>query len=90
MKQDIKHTSLHHKFRLTLSTGNIRVYCRVRPFLPGQANSSSSVAGMEERTITIITPTKYGKDGSKSFTFNKVFGPAATQGYILLHMLTHN
>ena len=46
----------------------------------GQANSLTSVAGMEERTITIITPTKYGKDGSKSFTFNKVFGPAATQG----------
>uniref|UniRef100_A0ACD5XN30 Uncharacterized protein n=1 Tax=Avena sativa TaxID=4498 RepID=A0ACD5XN30_AVESA len=59
--------------------GNIRVYCRVRPFLPGQANSSTSVVGMEERTIAIITPTKYGKDGSKSFTFNKVFGPSATQ-----------
>jgi len=63
-----------------LSLGNIRVYCRVRPFLPGQISSLSSVAGMEERTITIMTPTKYGKDGSKSFTFNKVFGPAATQG----------
>uniref|UniRef100_A0A453K096 Kinesin motor domain-containing protein n=1 Tax=Aegilops tauschii subsp. strangulata TaxID=200361 RepID=A0A453K096_AEGTS len=66
--------------------GNIRVYCRVRPFLPGQANSSSSVAGMEERTITIITPTKYGKDGSKSFTFNKVFGPAATQEEVFSDM----
>ncbi|XP_044984378.1 kinesin-like protein KIN-14Q isoform X1 [Hordeum vulgare subsp. vulgare] len=66
--------------------GNIRVYCRVRPFLPGQANSSSSVAGMEERTITITTPTKYGKDGSKSFTFNKVFGPAATQEEVFSDM----
>ncbi|VAI14289.1 unnamed protein product [Triticum turgidum subsp. durum] len=66
--------------------GNIRVYCRVRPFLPGQANSSSSVAGMEERTITIITPAKYGKDGSKSFTFNKVFGPAATQEEVFSDM----
>lgn len=66
--------------------GNIRVYCRVRPFLPGQTNSSTSVAGMEERTITIITPTKYGKDGSKSFTFNKVFGPAATQEEVFSDM----
>jgi len=52
----------------------------VRPFLPGQISSSSSVAGMEERTITINAPTKYAKDGTKYFTFNKVFGPAATQG----------
>lgn len=66
--------------------GNIRVYCRVRPFLPGQENSSTSVTGMEERTITIITPTKYGKDGSKSFTFNKVFGPAATQEEVFSDM----
>ncbi|WVZ90635.1 hypothetical protein U9M48_036920 [Paspalum notatum var. saurae] len=66
--------------------GNIRVYCRVRPFLPGQARSFSSVAGIEERTITIVTPTKYGKDGSKSFTFNKVFGPAATQDEVFSDM----
>ncbi|CAD6267589.1 unnamed protein product [Miscanthus lutarioriparius] len=66
--------------------GNIRVYCRVRPFLPGQISSLSSVAGMEERTITIMTPTKYGKDGSKSFTFNKVFGPAATQDEVFSDM----
>ncbi|CAL5093170.1 unnamed protein product [Urochloa decumbens] len=66
--------------------GNIRVYCRVRPFLPGQMSSSSSVAGMEERTITISTATKYAKDGSKSFTFNKVFGPAATQDEVFSDM----
>ncbi|AQK40212.1 P-loop nucleoside triphosphate hydrolase superfamily protein with CH (Calponin Homology) domain [Zea mays] len=66
--------------------GNIRVYCRVRPFLPGQISSLSSVAGMEERTITIMTPTKYGKDGNKSFTFNKVFGPAATQDEVFSDM----
>lgn len=66
--------------------GNIRVYCRVRPFLSGQASSSSSIARMEERTITIIPPTKYGKDGSKSFTFNKVFGLAATQGEVFSDM----
>uniref|UniRef100_A0A0D9Y027 Kinesin motor domain-containing protein n=1 Tax=Leersia perrieri TaxID=77586 RepID=A0A0D9Y027_9ORYZ len=66
--------------------GNIRVYCRVRPFLPGQISLSSSVAGTEERTITIITPTKYGKDGRKSFSFNRVFGPASTQEEVFSDM----
>lgn len=60
--------------------GNIRVYCRVRPFLPGKVSSSSSVAGLEDRTITVMTPSKHGKDARKSFTFNRVFGPLATQG----------
>ncbi|OVA07458.1 Calponin homology domain [Macleaya cordata] len=59
--------------------GSIRVYCRVRPFLPGQPNRSSNVGHIEEGTITIITPSKYGKEGRKSFNFNKVFGPSATQ-----------
>ncbi|XP_040385227.1 kinesin-like protein KIN-14Q isoform X2 [Oryza brachyantha] len=66
--------------------GNIRVYCRVRPFLPGQICLSTSIAGTEERTITIITPTKYGKDGHKSFGFNRVFGPASTQEEVFSDM----
>ncbi|XP_059652350.1 kinesin-like protein KIN-14I [Cornus florida] len=59
--------------------GNIRVYCRVRPFLPGQPNRLSSVDHVDEGNITILTPSKYGKEGRKSFTFNKVFGASATQ-----------
>ncbi|KAL6500293.1 hypothetical protein OROHE_025659 [Orobanche hederae] len=58
--------------------GNIRVYCRVRPFLPGQFNHLSTVDHIEEGTITINTLAKNGK-GRKSFNFNKVFGPSATQ-----------
>ncbi|KAL3644745.1 Kinesin-like protein KIN-14I [Castilleja foliolosa] len=58
--------------------GNIRVYCRVRPFLPGQYNQLSTVGHVEEGTITINTLSKNGK-GQKSFSFNKVFGPLATQ-----------
>ncbi|KAI3445386.1 hypothetical protein Pfo_002051 [Paulownia fortunei] len=58
--------------------GNIRVYCRVRPFLPGQPTGLSIVEGIDERTLTILTPAKYGK-GKKAFTFNKVFGPSASQ-----------
>ncbi|KAK3037010.1 hypothetical protein RJ639_031584 [Escallonia herrerae] len=61
--------------------GNIRVYCRVRPFLPGQSNFMSTVDYVEEGIITINTPSKYGK-GQRSFNFNKVFGPSASQGEV--------
>uniref|UniRef100_A0A5B7AR15 Putative kinesin-4 isoform X1 n=1 Tax=Davidia involucrata TaxID=16924 RepID=A0A5B7AR15_DAVIN len=61
--------------------GSIRVYCRVRPFLAGQSSCLSTVDHIEEGTITINTPSKYGK-GRRSFNFNKVFGPSATQGEI--------
>ncbi|KAA8545221.1 hypothetical protein F0562_020005 [Nyssa sinensis] len=59
--------------------GSIRVYCRVRPFLPGQENSFSTVDRIDEGKITILTPSKYGKEGRKTFSFNKAFGPSATQ-----------
>ncbi|KAK9136773.1 hypothetical protein Sjap_007367 [Stephania japonica] len=58
--------------------GSIRVYCRVRPFLPGAMHRSSTVDYIEEGSISIITPSKYGK-GHRSFNFNQVFGPSATQ-----------
>ncbi|GMQ00239.1 hypothetical protein CsSME_00047413 [Camellia sinensis var. sinensis] len=61
--------------------GSIRVYCRVRPFLGGQSKYLSTVEHIEEGTITIITPSKYGK-GHRSFNFNKVFGPSATQAEV--------
>ncbi|CAN7036032.1 unnamed protein product [Brassica rapa subsp. trilocularis] len=59
--------------------GSIRVYCRVRPFLPGQTSVLTTVDHIEDSTISIATPSKYGKEGRKSFTFNKVFGPSASQ-----------
>lgn len=66
--------------------GNIRVYCRVRPFLGGQPNSLNAVDHIGEGNITIITPSKYGKEGRKSFNFNKVFGPSATQAEVFSDM----
>ncbi|KAG6429198.1 hypothetical protein SASPL_107243 [Salvia splendens] len=58
--------------------GSIRVYCRVRPFLPGQYDHLITIDHIEEGTICINTLAKNGK-GRKSFNFNKVFGPSATQ-----------
>ncbi|KAF4403444.1 hypothetical protein G4B88_008090 [Cannabis sativa] len=65
--------------------GSIRVYCRVRPFLPGQPNSLSTVDHIEDGNITINAPSRHGK-GRKLFSFNKVFGPSATQADVFSDM----
>ncbi|KAK0600359.1 hypothetical protein LWI29_014130 [Acer saccharum] len=62
--------------------GNIRVYCRVRPFLNGQPNLVTTVDSIEEGNIVITIPSKYGKESRRLFSFNKVFGPAATQAAV--------
>ncbi|KAK8689363.1 hypothetical protein V6N13_088084 [Hibiscus sabdariffa] len=62
--------------------GNIRVYCRVRPQFGAQLNSLSCVDNIDDRTITVLAPTKNGKEGRKSFTFNKIFSPSATQAEV--------
>ncbi|KAK2638462.1 hypothetical protein Ddye_026257 [Dipteronia dyeriana] len=62
--------------------GNIRVYCRVRPFLNGQPNLVTTVDSVEEGNIVITIPSKYGKESRRLFSFNKVFGPAATQAAV--------
>ncbi|OVA19729.1 Calponin homology domain [Macleaya cordata] len=60
--------------------GSIRVYCRVRPFLPGQAGGQSIVDYIgEDGNIMIVNPHKQGKDARRVFSFNKVFGTNVTQ-----------
>ncbi|KAG5064804.1 hypothetical protein JHK85_005987 [Glycine max] len=47
--------------------GAIRVYCRVRPFLPGQSNGQSTVDYIGENgNIMIMNPLKEGKDARRS------------------------
>jgi len=41
------------------------------------------VENIEDGTITVNIPSKNGK-GRRSFNFNKIFGPSATQGWFLL------
>ncbi|KAA3476018.1 kinesin-4-like [Gossypium australe] len=63
--------------------GNIRVFCRVRPFLPGQNGKQTIVESIGDNGQLVVTnPAKPGKEGQKTFKFNKVFGPAATQGEV--------
>lgn len=61
--------------------GTIRVYCRVRPFLPGQSSGQSTVDYIGENgNIMVNNPYKQGKDARKMFLFNKVFSPNVSQG----------
>ncbi|KAF7831238.1 kinesin-like protein KIN-14F [Senna tora] len=63
--------------------GAIRVYCRVRPFLPGQSNGQSTVDYIGENgSIMIVNPLKQGKDARRVFSFNKVFATNVTQEQI--------
>ncbi|KAL6616052.1 hypothetical protein ACP70R_038322 [Stipagrostis hirtigluma subsp. patula] len=63
--------------------GNIRVYCRVRPFLPGQDGKSTTVDYIGENgEILISNPSKQGKDGYRMFKFNKVFNTHASQAEV--------
>ncbi|KAG2316575.1 hypothetical protein Bca52824_019697 [Brassica carinata] len=61
------------------------VYCRVRPFLPGEPTALSTVEHIDEGTITIRVPSKYGKEGHKPYMF-KVFGPSAAQEEVFSDM----
>uniref|UniRef100_A0A7N2M913 Kinesin KP1 n=1 Tax=Quercus lobata TaxID=97700 RepID=A0A7N2M913_QUELO len=63
--------------------GTIRVYCRVRPFLPGQSNGQTTVDYIGENgNIMIVNPLKQGKDARRVFSFNKVFATNVTQEQI--------
>ncbi|XP_021810864.1 kinesin-like protein KIN-14K isoform X2 [Prunus avium] len=63
--------------------GNIRVYCRIRPFLPGQREKRTSVEHVGENgELVVADRSKPGKEGHRLFKFNKVFGSDATQAEV--------
>ncbi|XP_057447047.1 kinesin-like protein KIN-14P [Lotus japonicus] len=62
--------------------GNIRVFCRIRPFLPGQKEKQSIVEHMGETDLVVANPSKQGKEALRTFKFNKVFTPASTQAEV--------
>nr|KAJ0201968.1 hypothetical protein LSAT_V11C600301210 [Lactuca sativa] len=60
--------------------GNIRVYCRIRPFLKGQSQKQTTIEYIGENGELIVTnPSKQIKESHRLFKFNKVFSPSATQ-----------
>ncbi|KAD2393885.1 hypothetical protein E3N88_40862 [Mikania micrantha] len=61
--------------------GSIRVYCRVRPAF-GTVKKPRCVDCIDETNMAVITPGKGGKDNLKTFTYNRVFGPTATQALV--------
>jgi kinesin family member C2/C3 len=76
-----------HVSILSFLSGNIRVYCRVRPFLSGQDKKSTTIDYMGENgELLISNPFKQGKDGHRLFKFNKVFSPFASQGMFSLDL----
>ncbi|KAH9621131.1 hypothetical protein KSS87_023803, partial [Heliosperma pusillum] len=65
--------------------GNIRVFCRVRPFQPGENKKQTILDEIGENgELTVTNPAK-PQDSSKAFKFNKVYGPKATQGFIFFN-----
>ncbi|KAJ6411445.1 hypothetical protein OIU84_008090 [Salix udensis] len=63
--------------------GSIRVYCRIRPFLPGQAAKHTTVEYIGEHgELAVVNPSKQGKDRRHNFKFNKIFGPESTQAEV--------
>ncbi|KAI4315423.1 hypothetical protein L6164_028235 [Bauhinia variegata] len=65
--------------------GNIRVYCRIRPFLPGQNQNHTTIEFIGDNGEVIVSnPLKQGKENRKLFKFNKVFGPAASQEEVFM------
>ncbi|KAF8033038.1 hypothetical protein BT93_D1811 [Corymbia citriodora subsp. variegata] len=65
--------------------GNIRVYCRIRPFLPGQNKKQTAIEYIGENgELVVANPMKHGKDSHRLFKFNKVFGPTTSQEEVFL------
>ncbi|CAM6015765.1 unnamed protein product [Sphagnum balticum] len=67
--------------------GNIRVYCRVRPFLTYELGRPTTVDYIGENgEIVLVNPSKPGggKETRRTFTFNKVFGTTASQEEVFM------
>jgi kinesin family member C2/C3 len=51
----------------------------MRPIFSAEAKSVIDFIG-EDGSLVVVDPLKLQKDGRKSFQFNRLFGPTATQG----------
>ncbi|CAN7107421.1 unnamed protein product [Brassica rapa subsp. narinosa] len=58
--------------------GNIRVFCRVRPIFNSEMKGVIDYIG-KDGSLFVLDPSKPQKDARKTFQFNQVFAPTATQ-----------
>lgn len=66
------------------------MYCRVRPFIGGQKGKQSIMEHVgEDGELVVVNPAKPGKEGRRSFNFDKVYGPSSTQGLFCLHKFSY-
>ncbi|RWW60575.1 hypothetical protein BHE74_00032421, partial [Ensete ventricosum] len=63
-----------------LSSGNIRVFCRIRPIFKFEAKSCIEYIG-NDGSLMVSDPCK-SQNTRKIFQFNRIFGPATAQGEI--------
>lgn len=60
------------------------MFCRIRPLISGQNGKQSIIERTgDDGQLVVANPSKQGKDGQRMFKFNKVYGPAASQGFSL-------
>ncbi|KAI3759462.1 hypothetical protein L6452_07312 [Arctium lappa] len=84
IKQEILNTQQIYSEEIN-QFGNIRVYCRIRPFLKGQSQKQTAIEYIGENGELVVTnPSKQIKEIHRLFKFNKVFSPAATQEEVFL------
>lgn len=75
--------------------GNVRVYARVRPFLPNDGVDFSKpikatiTVRSDEQTMKIVKPGQTegsGRPDEFTFTFDKAFGPSASQENVFMEV----
>lgn len=59
------------------------MYCRVRPIFNSEMKGVIDYIG-KDGSLFVVDPSKLQKDARKTFQFNQVFGPTATQGNIVI------
>ncbi|KAF8394779.1 hypothetical protein HHK36_020994 [Tetracentron sinense] len=92
------HMELADNRRLYNELQDLKVYVRIRPFLPGQEQKLTTIQYVgNNKEIVVGNPFKQGNDNHQLFKFNKVFGPTATQdnwikeqGYSILTVNVEN
>ena len=62
-------------------TGGVRVFCRVRPPLEGEAEEEVAVKALDETTV-LLEDQSDAKRPRRRFEFNQVYGPTAEQSKV--------